>query len=221
MLREEWECGYAFRPLGAEAEVVALFWTELERTKERTERLIEAVRLTLSAGVHGGIGGIVPAAELSGQSVQSARQALKQRNLLLPQYGITSADEVDGPVPVQHLTDLEDALRLAVQTRNPAQATLSLSMWFSRLRGIGIVTPDFIRRWDRQFDLMRTRLLQEFQPRQAVDAAADKSAPLPFLFDEEGKLLLDDTEKEWRQLILGLLESLLSRMRQERSIIGR
>ena len=36
LLREEWQCGYAFRPLGAEAEVVALFWTSL--SGQRNER---------------------------------------------------------------------------------------------------------------------------------------------------------------------------------------
>ncbi|MGU3472349.1 helix-turn-helix domain-containing protein [Paenibacillus sp. D51F] len=220
LMRSEWQCGYAFRSPNAADEVIALFWEGHDFIAERTARLLEAVRMTLRADLYAGIGRLVPEAEQTGLSVQSARQTLQRRNLLADGVRISHAGTVQ-PSAAPHLTDLEEPLRLALQIRNPAEATAALRDWFGKVRRSGIVTPGDLALWERQSEMMFTRLHKEFLPEDAEDEQAkSRTAPLPVRFDEDGRLLLDETEKEFRLLLLDWMESLLKRVRQDRSIIA-
>ncbi|SDT23149.1 two-component system, response regulator YesN [Paenibacillaceae bacterium GAS479] len=218
LLRGEWNCGYAFRIADASDEIVALIWSGHERLKDRVLQLIEAVSLTLKAELHAGVGKLVPDAEKAWESVKEARVSLLQRNLLQPQERIHYAERqpTNGAT---HLSVIEDALRVSIQVRNSAEAAAALKEWFEKLRSIGFVSPASIQLWDRQLELMRTRITQEFNPDPEANPLPIGGS-LPLVFSDEGKLMLDETEKEWRHQLLDWLETILRRIRQERSIIS-
>lgn len=216
LLRTEWQCGYAFRSSDTSDEITALIWSGQNGIEDRTRKMIEAVSLTLKAELHAGVGSLSAKAEDVWTSVKEARTALLYRNLLQPKERVHHAQLLPASGHFLHLSELEQALRVSVQVRNPAEATAALSDWFARLRQAGAVTPAAVQLWDRQLELLRTRIVQEFTPDE--DIAAGGSMPL--VFNDDGKLLLDDTEKEFRLQLLDWLETILRRIRQERSIIA-
>ncbi|MGN7454531.1 helix-turn-helix domain-containing protein [Paenibacillus pasadenensis] len=214
LLRSEWRCGYAFRSSEAPDELIALFWDRFDLLEERVRLLIEAVSMTLKAELHAGIGGKEERASAAWQSVKQARIALSQRNLLTPELrihrgGIPAAAGAALP----NLSALGDALRLSIQVRNAAEATSALGNWFRLVRSHGVVTPASVRAWETQMGVIRSRIEQEYE----IDTLRDQE--LPLVFSDQGRLLLDETEKEWRLLLLDWLDALLRSIRQERSII--
>ncbi|QJC53190.1 response regulator [Paenibacillus albicereus] len=213
LLRTEWRCGYAFRSSDTPDELVALFWDGFDRLEERVRQLMEAVSMTLKAELHAGIGSKEERASAAWQSVKEARSSLSQRNLLAPEQRIHRSGPPASSAALPNLSAIGDALRLSIQVRNAAEATASLGQWFRLVRSHGVVTPAHVRAWETQMSVMRSRIEQEY----GIETLRDHE--LPVVFSDQGRLLLDETEKEWRLLLLDWIDALLRSIRQERSII--
>ncbi|AJY75843.1 response regulator [Paenibacillus beijingensis] len=222
LVRTKWRAGYAFRPAAADDEAVILFWNGLDLLLPRVQQLTEAVFTALKALVHAGIGIRSPFPAGLAQSVETAREALLQRNLLAPKERVRSAPNArKDSAQFRHLTDLEAPVRMALQLRNATDARAAVENWFGRVQTMTAVTPAQLRLWEREFGLLRTRWFEAALEEEDARELADQPAPpLPFYFDDNGKLLLNETESAWKETIAALIESVIGRARQQRNMIA-
>lgn len=221
LVHDRWSAGYAFRPFGSTDEIVILFWTAPSLAPSRTEEIMQAIFSTFRAPVHAGIGSEEPLPGGIAQSVQRARQALMQRNLLSDRpfaHAPQPPDSKTGPVP--QLTDMEEAIHTALLALDLAELEAAVDRWLDAVRSLPAVTPAHLELWTRQYRMMKSKWF-ESRSAPAPDAREETDGgTLPFAFDEQGRLSLEETGRIWKERLAAIAKSTAAAMRQERHVIG-
>jgi two-component system response regulator YesN len=220
----QWKAGYAFRHFRHPDAVIVLLWDGLDLLGGRLELIEQALEATVKSRLPIGIGTIRPFPDGLGESAGEALSALQERNLLdvkpyLHWYARSS--ETTGTT-LSRLSEIEESLRLAILTRKRDEIAAVLRQWMDTIRTLPAVTPNQVRMWEQDFQMIRSKWQQIYFSGELPDTGLlrDGHLPFPVIFDIEGRLSPQDTEHALLTLAAELSETLSYRQRQERSIVA-
>ncbi|EXX89496.1 hypothetical protein BG53_15580 [Paenibacillus darwinianus] len=222
-VRLQWQAGYAFRLAGGTDAVVMLFWDGFDRLSERLEKLQSALSRTMNAPMHFALSLPQPCPKGLRVAVQQAKEALAGRNLLDPRTLIHSYRPRSSSAAVRpHLSDVEEALRLAVVSRSEEEIASALRRWTSELQAMDKITPADVAAWEQEYRILKSKWLQSLfrGVAPAEDAPAASMEELPVVYDEEGMFLTGEMERRLIRTLSRMSEALSVRKRSERSVIA-
>ena len=222
-LRIKWQAGYAFRLAGGTEAVVMLIWDGLDLLIPRLQELQSALSRTMNAPMHFALGLARPFPAGLKDTVHQAREALAGRTLLdsctfIHHYFPHGASAARRP----HLSDLEEALRLAVVSRSEEEMTSVVRRWTSEVRAMERITPADVGAWEQEYRILKSKLLQSLFGGTATvdDSLAAYAEELPVAYDEDGTFLTDELERRLVGILFRISEASSARKRSERNVIA-
>jgi len=234
--------GLACRNLRAENEILLFCWADPGSTRVEAElpgllaEINDGCELTLKCRFDFGIGTAQPFPKGAALSYQSAKAALRERNMLAERshYYRCEAGAVSSVAPPR-LEDYEERLRLAVLSGSDKQIRDAVGRWMDELRRMPRISRELLQRWQTEF----ADLLQRWQETETGLSGAGRSAPGktntegaeagrddagPVLsgtvpLDERGRLDLDRMETQLREFLTRWSHARIAASQQAQSAI--
>ncbi|KIL41862.1 histidine kinase [Gordoniibacillus kamchatkensis] len=212
--------GVAFRFWGGN-EIALLLWQQLDRTPQLLEDINNGMARTFRCRLHFGVGGVKHLPAGLGDSLQEAREALRQRNMLQKNDWIHFAPAQQ---PARHplsLADFEESLRVAVKSGSADQIQAALQPWFDAVRRLDRITLEQIDHWWNEYAVLNTRWLQQFFPNPddvppELHAAADPQR-LVVALDEDGQFSIARWQQEFTGRFMRFASLLAGSRHKEKS----
>ncbi|PZD94302.1 DNA-binding response regulator [Paenibacillus sambharensis] len=217
-VRLNWKSGYAFRIPSQSDAVYVVLWDGLSMLERRLRELQDALAATMGARLHFGTGGVQAFPSGLKQSAREAREALHRRNLLDGNQFLHFYDKLLPPAGKRpHLSDIEEAVRLAILSRSETEIAAAIRRWSSEAAAMTILTPADVESWQQEYRLLYSRWTQSLADNSD---SIPKTAEFPAAFQDDGKFSLRETEQAILRHTVALAETMAAKKRSERNVIN-
>ncbi|CAM4355812.1 response regulator transcription factor [Paenibacillus tarimensis] len=217
-VRLSWKSGYAFRIPSQRDTVYVVLWDGLSMIERRLQELQSALAVTMGARLHFGTGGVQVFPSGLKQSAHEAREALDRRNLLDGNQYLHFYDQLQPPAGKRpHLSDIEEAVRLAILSRSETEIAAAVRRWSAEAAAMTVLTPADVENWQQEYRLIYSRWSQALADNPEL---IPKPAEFPAVFEEDGTFSLHGTEEAILRHIVALSDILAAKKRSERNVIN-
>ncbi|MFC3799961.1 response regulator [Cohnella sp. GCM10012308] len=229
--------GIACRNLRSENEILLFFWiapgaaTRIDAAvKTLLSEINECCFLTLKCRFDFGIGTEQPFPKGAANSYQTAKAALRDRDLLAERdyYYRCDAAAIRGSAATPRFEDYEESLRLAVLSGSDRQIRDAVGRCIAEMRRMPRISSEQFERWRAAFTEMLQRWREadagqaDGQPGERSPAESTEKLPLPtgaLPLDARGRLDLDGLETAFREFLTAWSQGRSAASQQTQSAI--
>ncbi|MFX3633887.1 MAG: response regulator [Candidatus Pristimantibacillus sp.] len=196
--------GFAFRYWNSEHEIILLFWNRLDEWQGTLQAINEGILKTIHSRFDLGIGNVQSFPSSVTHSYQTARTALKQRNVLEDNSWMHPYNpHLKTGVSALSMNDYEERFRLAIWSNQEKDIISAVDFWIDAVKLLTTISMEQLELWHYEYESLLNRWQSERKGKQGGESEWKSTiTPLPILLDERGRLSLT----QWRQeLSAGLI----------------
>ncbi|MFD2671361.1 response regulator transcription factor [Marinicrinis sediminis] len=208
--------GYAFRFWNREKEIILFIWEHFDAMEQKLHQINEGMYRTLGGRFHFGIGATAPFPDRIDESYNEAKNAIKQRNLLESNkwFHQPQTPQADKIMSSLHFSDVEEDIRLAIQSANPKQIRHAVSIWMNKVKQLQHISVVQIELWSHEFQVFQKQWLKDVDADVQQSGSSDsqpngeKENPLFISLNDAGKIAFDSWEEELNLYFLKIAQQL-------------
>lgn len=218
--------GAAFRYWSTGSELAIVLWEDAAELEAVLQRINAGLAQTVQRKLHFGTSGSQPFPAGLNAAYVEAKAALARRNLM--QAGIEVHPFPGGTEPGEaaaapvRLSAAADDWALAAQSGQADQLAAAVRRWSEPLRSRGVLTPAMRAQCLKEWEAIRTRLVQDAAPDSGTASdligRLEAEDPLRQLADRDS-LTWEEWERHWLEALQRLSDALSAQQGREQHII--